>query len=272
MGRQSRGRVRVRQAGRASWSTTLDAGVVRVGSHPSCGLRLDGLAPHVLTIERRGGVVTIHNRDGSPITLGDIAVLPGTAATWRPGERLSLGDGLELELDQESGAGGIDLPALVTPTPGQPRGSSSMGEEGDVDPSPTGPLESPAEGRGSSPGAWAAVVPLTLIAVAFWVAGQSLGSSGPAPETGPDATGGAPADELDELVASLLRQGELGRRVAHQVQLAAQEEARGRFAESEARRQYLRDFLLRERPRDGAFAPRDEALELALKHVTTDPG
>lgn len=243
------------EGGRAGRALPLDASVVRVGSHLACGLCVEGVEPHVLTVERSGGRYFVHSRAGHPLKLGDGHIGPRGSAAWEPGDHLVLTGGLELELRAGDASG---------PRAPHPRGAGGG-------PAATAATP-PAPGRAAPGPSWAVIVPLTLTSVALWVACQGLATRHP---TGADGSGVAdrPAapDELDDLVAALQVQGDEGRYVAHQLQVAAQDEECGRRDAALARRLRLRDRLLRQRPSTGRFADHDQALGQALRQVSEDP-
>jgi hypothetical protein len=77
----------------------MTGGVVRVGSHPGCAVRLPELEPHAVTIERRGDRYVVHNRTQRELWLHDGPLAPGASGEWPDGARLHVRSDLTLSLN-----------------------------------------------------------------------------------------------------------------------------------------------------------------------------
>jgi hypothetical protein len=79
--------------------------LTRVGSHPSCELRLsDAYAPpHLATIERKGGEFRLHNRSAQVMRVGAAELPADSSRPWLPGEEARLNAWVSMTLVDPEG-------------------------------------------------------------------------------------------------------------------------------------------------------------------------
>src|SRR5262249_47820940 len=106
-----------------------------------------------------------------------------------------------------------------------------------------------------------AVVPLLLVTVAVWLAGNSS-------QVGKSTPISTETDRFVDIVKELRREGDRGRSVAHELQVARQDQERYRSDEARTRLLRVRDRVLRYRELDGRFEPRLECFETALSWIS----
>jgi hypothetical protein len=220
----------------------LNTAVVRIGSDPSCSVRLDNVEQHALTLERRSDEIRVHNRTSRPVPLGNQVIAPNSSREWPRGGQLELSPGYRLKLVVADADGQVERTTLESPAVASertPGGTAAVAE------------------KPGAPSRLAAVVPLLLVTIAVWLAGQSV--QPPAPVALPPE-----AKEFADLVGELRRQGDEGVYLAQQLQVAEQEKNLGRYDQSRARLLRVRDRLLQQRARGGPFEHRPPWLESAL--------
>jgi hypothetical protein len=238
----------VESGGQARHSFVLNKAVIRVGSHRDCQVRLDDVdvEPHALTIENRNGRIHVHNRTDRLLTLDAKALAPHATRPWPPDESLQLTPALRLQLV------GSGSEASLVPSAGASSGAFESSE--------TWPRPGPDRGHGSGAERLAALIPLTLLALAVAVAGPSFQARGPAPVA-------TDSDGIARLVLELRQSGDEGRSVAQEIQLVAQEKRLGKSQAARVRLLRLRDRVLKQRGPDGRFPARRHALEDALRWI-----
>ncbi len=178
-------------------SVALDAPVVRVGSHASCGIRLADAEPHALTIEQRPRGVRVHNRTARRLQLDEESLEPGTAAIWTPETVLVLGPSLSVRLAHAPTPAVSECPEPSAETPA---------------------VEAPPAAYASRP---ALVLTMVLLMMATWVVGLLFQSRGPVPAR-------IEEDRLAVLVRDLRQCGPEGHYIAQELQLALQDQNLGR--------------------------------------------
>jgi hypothetical protein len=241
-------RLVIRAAGTPPRSYPLDATVVRLGSHPSCAVRIDEIEPHALTIERRAGRVRVHNRTDRPLTLGNGALPASASSDWPEGGRLELSLGLHVQLVADGSELASNLSSSERP------GIEFEGRQ-------AASQQAPATARATHHTSLGVVVPLLLVTVAVWLAGKSLSVSSPTPVP-------AGNDRFADLVKELRREGDRGRSVAHELQVAREDQERHRSDEARTRLLRVRDRILRHRRSDGRVESRLECFETALNWIS----
>ncbi len=108
----------VRSDGESIAEFEAGKGAHRIGSDPSCGIRLEHpeMSPVAASLEVSGEVVFLRNHSEFPIYLGPAPLAPGEVAEWRPGNdvqltrslAMSLSSSVEVAAPAESTAEGAD--------------------------------------------------------------------------------------------------------------------------------------------------------------------
>ncbi|MFO0953397.1 MAG: hypothetical protein U0835_20060 [Isosphaeraceae bacterium] len=221
-----------RNGGKAGEPVEVRGGLVRVGGDPACGLRVDGMEPHVATLEVRDDGCRVHNRTHRPLRLEGRPIAPGRPVAWPLGARLELAPGVEVALVDEDDLTSAALESSAADTTAAPSAATRAAD------------------RGAVASSWARperLVPLMLLCLATWITVRTLRLDEQAPVEA------AQTDNLTELVHALRGCGEDGRLAAQAVQLALQADRQGRPAVARARLIRLRDWLNVKRRPDGTF-------------------
>lgn len=87
--------------GEAGRQFAIEEEVFRIGSGPSCKLRLSdsGVAAHAATVEYRQGGYQLHNRSGQVLQVEGRPLADRGCVRWAAGQRLRLADQVVLRLD-----------------------------------------------------------------------------------------------------------------------------------------------------------------------------
>jgi hypothetical protein len=83
-------------AGESRW---IEFDVSRIGSRPECEVRIEGLPPHALTLQYRGGEYFVFNRGNDSLYLDGLEILPAQASRWEPQHDLQIGTFSVLRLE-----------------------------------------------------------------------------------------------------------------------------------------------------------------------------
>ena len=214
----------------------LTGTIIRIGSHPRCGIRIAELEPHALTIEQSGTAVRLHNKTQRALRLDDAILEPGNALDWSPGSKLQLRHDLTLGLVSSAPA-----------TPGEP-GTDQAGLPA-----------SPEADNSSSTLITAAQIGVIIgaLGLALWLL---LKPAGPSPT---DAG-------LVDLVPKLLQGDVVSQDIGRSLQQAIFDENRGNKDKAASLYRQVRDRLLNQaRPDQGETTKPDlkETLDLVRKKL-----
>jgi hypothetical protein len=78
----------------------LEGPVCRIGSGAEMTIRVEGLEPHTMTLQQRGGQWRVFNRSSGAFRVGNASLPPTQSAVWETGMDVDLENDVVLRLEQ----------------------------------------------------------------------------------------------------------------------------------------------------------------------------